>query len=63
MVNLLADSAVIDTTKSAIDFSTIDTTVVVATIVAGVAFGFGLKMLVVPAKKGYALIMRAIKGM
>lgn len=47
---------------SALDFSTIDTSNLVATIVAGLAFGFTVFMAVIATKKAYSLAKRAIKG-
>ena len=47
---------------SALDFSTIDTSNLVATIVAGLAFGFTVFMAVIGTKKAYSLAKRAIKG-
>lgn len=47
---------------SALDFSTIDTGDLVATITAGLAFGFTVFMSVAAIKKAYSLAKRAIKG-
>lgn len=47
---------------SAVDFSTIDTGTLVATITAGLVFGFSVYMLVTPIKKAYAMARKAIKG-
>ena len=48
--------------QSALDFSTIDTTGIVATITAGLAFGFTTFMTVIGIKKAYSYARKAIKG-
>ena len=58
MLNLLTDGQAV----SAVDFSTIDTGTLVATITAGLVFGFGITMLIVPIKKAYGMAKKAIKG-
>lgn len=48
--------------QSALDFSTIDTSGIVATVVAGLAFGFTVFMAIIGTKKAYSLAKKAIKG-
>lgn len=48
--------------QSALDFSTIDTSVIIATVTAGLAFGFTTFMAVIGIKKAYSYARKAIKG-
>lgn len=59
MLNLLTDGQAV---QSALDFSTIDTTGIVATVTAGLAFGFTTFMAVIGIKKAYGYAKKAIKG-
>ena len=60
MLQMLTDGATVGT--SALDFSTIDTGDLVATVVAGLGFGFTVFMSVIATKKAYAFAKKAIKG-
>lgn len=60
MLQMLTDGATVGT--SALDFSTIDTGDLIATIMAGLAFGFSVFMSVIATKKAYGYAKKAIKG-
>ena len=57
---LLTDAnavATVDTTKSLIDFSTVDTSMVLPTIVAAIGVGIGICISARVIRKGYSVLM------